>query len=139
MSEGRKFQLNLKFGEQYKETLFNIEGDSAEEFRANVEWAVASVDEIVGAAVAYGVAYNLKKPQDAPAAPKSGGWSNGGSQQSTQQAAPAADGPSGPAPTCRHGEMRYRPGGYSQRTKSNYNAFWSCAGPRNEQCPSVNA
>jgi hypothetical protein len=137
MSDGYKYQLNLKFGEQYKETLFNIQGDSQEEFQQNVAWAVDNVDGIVGAAVAYGVAYNIKKPQDDPQPQKSGGWSNNGSQQSQQQ--PAQVNQSGPAPTCRHGEMKFVPAGYSQRTKKNYDAFWSCQGPRNEQCDTVKA
>lgn len=134
MSDGYKYQLNLKFGEQYKETLFNIQGDSQEEFAQNVDWAVKSIDEIVGAAVAFGVAYNLKKPQDNPPPQKQGNWSNQGSQQSQQPAASAA--PSGPAPTCRHGEMKYVAAGISKNNKA-YPAFWACTGPRNEQCDGV--
>lgn len=137
MSENRHFQLNLKFGEQYKETLFNIEGDTQQEFSDNVDWAVKSVDEIVGAAVAFGVAYNLKKPQDNPA-PAQGGWSGNGSQQSQQQTQQVQQN-SGPAPTCRHGEMKLVPGGISKRTQKPYKAFWSCQGPRNEQCDTVDA
>lgn len=143
MSEGRKFQLNIKFGGGYEAPLLNIEGDSADEFQANVAFAVDNAEAIIDAAVAFQAGYNVKKPQDnPPPAPKQGGWSNKGSQQSTQQAAsaPADAGPSGPAPTCRHGEMQYRPAGYSQRTKSNYNAFWSCPSrDRNDKCDTVNA
>jgi hypothetical protein len=133
MSDDFAFQLNLKFGEQYKETLFNVRGKTAQEFKANVEFALTSVDAIMDAAVAYAAAYEIKKPTNSPPPEKS--WSDRGSQQSTQPASSA----SGPAPSCRHGEMKYVPGGYSQRTKRNYGAFYSCQGPRNEQCDTVQA
>jgi hypothetical protein len=135
MSDDFKLQANFKFGQEYKETLLNIRADSAQEFQELVEFAVSSADAIVGAAIAFGVAYELKKPKDNPPPQRQSSWSNSGSQQSTQPAAA----PSGPAPTCRHGEMKYVPGGYSQRTKKNYGAFWSCQGPRNEQCDTVQA
>jgi hypothetical protein len=141
VSEKRKFQLSVKFSSGYDSPMLNIEGDTAEEFAANVEFAASSVEAIVNSAVLFQAAYNVKKPQDvpAPAAPKSQ-WSNSGSQQTQQQpAAPAQDTqPPGPPPTCRHGAMNWKPPGYSQRTKKNYAGFWTCPGPRQDQCAAVN-
>jgi hypothetical protein len=125
--------------------LLNIEGDSPQEFQENVQFAMESVEAIVDAAVLFQAAYNVKKPQDhpnpPPAARQTQSWSSGGSQQQTQPqpAAPAQDTqPPGPPPTCRHGAMNWKPPGYSQRTKKNYAGFWTCPGPRQDQCAAVN-
>lgn len=135
MSEDFKLQANFKFGEQYKETLLNVRADSAEEFAALVDFAVQSADAIVGAAVAFGAAYEVLKPQDNPPPPQS--WSSQGSRQSQQPAQTAA--PAGPPPTCAHGPMRYVPAGRSKATNKPYKAFWSCTGPRESQCDTVDA
>lgn len=136
MSEGRKFQLNIKFGGGYEAPLLNVEGDTQQEFQQNVAFVVNNAEEIVNAATVFQAAYNVSKPQDNPPPQKQGGWSNQGSQQSSQ---PAATTQQGPAPTCRHGEMKFVPGGTSKRTNRPYDAFWSCNGPRNEQCDTVKA
>lgn len=130
MSDGYVFQLNVKFDEDYDSPLLNIVGRTAEEFQANVQFASESAGEIAKAAVMLQSAYKVAKPKDEKDDKPRSSWSNQGSQRSSQPA-PAN---SGPAPECRHGEMKYVPAGYSQRTKKNYNAFWSCTGPRNDQC-----
>jgi hypothetical protein len=149
VSDQRKFQLNIKFGGGYEAPLLNVEGDNEEEFQRNVAFVVDNVVGIVEAATLFQATYNLKKPQDGPppAAPASyaftsgaKSWSSGGSQQAQPQpAAPAQDTqPPGPPPTCRHGAMNWKPPGYSQRTKKNYAGFWTCPGPRQDQCAAVN-
>lgn len=130
-------QANFKFGDAYKETLLNVRADSPQEFQELVEFVTSSADAIVGAAITFGVAYELKKPKDEPAATNKS-WSSQGSRQS-QQATASASNNSGPAPTCRHGEMKYVPAGTSKRTGKDYDAFWSCTGPRNEQCDTIQA
>lgn len=138
MSDARKFQLNIKFGGGYEAPLLNIEGDDEAEFQKNVAFAVDNVEHIVDAAVLFQASYNVKKPSDNPPPTQSQqkSWSNSGSQQSSQ---PAATNTGGPAPTCRHGEMKYVAAGVSKRTNKPYDAFWSCTGPRNEQCDTVKA
>ena len=131
MSENRKFQLNLKFGAGFEAPLLNIEGDTQEEFQKNVEFVLNSVDPIVEAAIVFQQAYQLKQPKDESQPAQTNNWSNRGSQNSTQ---PAASQPSGPAPSCRLGEMKDVRAGFSKRTNKPYNAFWSCTGPRNDQC-----
>lgn len=141
MSDKRKFQISIKFSSGYDSPMLNVEGDTAEEFAANVEFAASSVEAIVNAATLFQAAYNVKKPQEAPPAQPAqqqrSTWSNSGSQ-SSQQAPAANTQPDGPPPACRHGEMRWRPPGVSQRTKKPYKGFWACSGPREEQCQSVN-
>lgn len=135
MSDNYRFQLNVKFDEGYDSPLLNIVGDTQEEFQQNVEFAASSAAEIAKAATMLQAAYKLAKPKDEPqngGGSRNGSWSNRGSQQASQQQ--QSQQPDGPAPTCRHGEMKYVAAGFSQRTKKNYNAFWSCTGPRNEQC-----
>lgn len=134
MSENRKFQLNIKFGGGYEAPLLNIEGDTPQEFAANVQYAVDNIEHLVGATTLFLAAYNVQKPQDnpppappvqPPAAPQGqpqGPWS----QQGTQQAPPAfAQGssfgggdrglnapqqaePQIPAQFCSHGQMQLR-------------------------------
>lgn len=139
MSDARKFQLNIKFGGGYEAPLLNIEGDSAEEFQANVGFCIDNVVDIVRAATLFQATYNVEKPHDAPpaAAPAAAkSWSGSGSQQ----AAPAAAaGQPGPPPSCAHGDMKWRPPGISQRTKKAYDGFWACTAPRDQQCAAVNA
>ena len=139
MSDGYKLQLNVKGDSGYDAPLININGDSPEEFQRNVAFVVENADEIMGAVTTLQAAYLLKKPKDDPAPAqqqRQQSWSNSGSQQSQQQPASA---PGGPAPTCRHGEMKYVPAGFSKRTNKSYNAFWSCTGPRQDQCDTVAA
>jgi hypothetical protein len=149
VSEKRKFQLNIKFGGGYEAPLLNIEGDDEQEFRANVAFAMDNVEELVKATTLFQAAYNVHKPQDNPppsvpqttvAGATGHSWSSGGSQQTQQQPADQAQDtqPPGPPPVCRHGAMNWKPPGYSQRTKRNYSGFWTCTGPRNDQCASVN-
>lgn len=135
MSDDFKLQANFKFGQEYKETLLNVRADTPEEFQQLVEFVVSSADAIVGAAVAFGAAYEVLKPTDNPP-PQQKSWSSQGSRQSEQ---PAAAPSGGPAPTCRHGQMKYVPGGVSKRTQRPYKAFYSCTGPREDQCDSVDA
>lgn len=138
MSEDFKLQANFKFGDAYKETLLNVRADSPQEFQELVEFVTSSADAIVGAAITFGVAYELKRPKDEPAATNKS-WSSQGSRQSQQGAPPPTSNSGGPAPTCRHGEMKYVPAGTSKRTGKDYDAFWSCTGPRNEQCDTIQA
>ena len=140
MSEKRKFQLSVKFSGGYDSPMLNIEGDTAEEFAQNVEFAASSVEPIVNTATMFQAAYNLKKPQDAPAQSQPAqakSWSSSGSQQT--QAPTDNTQPPGPPPSCRHGEMSWKPPGYSQRTKKNYDGFWTCPSRnRQDQCAAVN-
>jgi hypothetical protein len=128
-----KFQLNIKFDGGYDAPLLNVVGETQDEFRQNVEFAMASADAIIDAALAFQQGYQLKKPKDEPAPPPAQSWSSGGSQQQSQP----ASAPAGPPPTCRHGEMKYVPAGISKRTQKAYKAFYSCTGPRQEQCDTV--
>jgi hypothetical protein len=141
MSDGYKLQLNIKGDGGYDAPLININGNDPEEFQRNVAFVVDNADDIMGAVTTLQAAYLLKKPSDNPPPQKTGGWSGNGSQQSQQQTQQVQQAPqnSGPAPTCRHGEMKLVPGGISKRTQKAYKAFWSCQGPRNEQCDTVDA
>lgn len=130
------FQLNVKGDAGYDAPLLNIVGETQAEFEKNVGFAIDNADHIMDAVVALQVAYQLKKPKDAPPAQQQQqSWSGGGSQQSQQ--APQQSAPGGPSPECRHGAMKYVAAGVSKRTGKAYNAFWSCQGPRNEQCDTV--
>jgi hypothetical protein len=52
---------------------------------------------------------------------------------------PVSNAPTGVAPSCAHGPMRFVPGGISKNTGKGYPAFYSCPAPKGEQCKSVNA
>jgi hypothetical protein len=132
VSDGYKIQVNIKGDEGYDAPLINVCGDTQEEFQSNVGFVLDNADNIMSAVVALQAAYKLKKPKDEPREQKGRSWSNSGSQQSQQ--APAASEATGPAPECRHGAMKYVPAGVSKRTNKAYSAFWSCTGPRNDQC-----
>src|SRR4051794_4734920 len=125
---GYKLQLKIKGDGGYDAPLININGNDPEEFQKNVAFVVDNADAIMGAVTTLQAAYLIKKPSDNPPPAKTGSWSGNGSQQSQQtaQTAHAANvgSPSGPAPTCRHGEMKYVAGGISKKTQKPYSAFW---------------
>jgi hypothetical protein len=52
---------------------------------------------------------------------------------------PVSNAPTGVAPSCQHGPMRFVPGGISKTTGKGYPAFYSCSAPKGQQCKSVNA
>lgn len=138
MSEPYVFQLNVKGDEGYDAPLVNITGATQEEFEANCRFASEHSSDIMATATALQAAYKLLKPKNESKG-QGNTWSNRGSQKSTQ---PPAEAPqdAGPAPQCRHGQMVYKPAGYSERTKKNYNAFWACPSrDRNDQCQAQNA
>jgi hypothetical protein len=138
MSESYVFQLNVKGDEGYDAPLVNITGASQEEFEANCRFVSEHASDVMATATALQAAYKLLKPSPEPkgSGGRNNSWGNKGSQQSSQQAPPEDV---GPAPRCRHGEMKYVPAGFSTRTKKNYGAFWACEGPREEQCDSQSA
>lgn len=140
MAEGYKFQLNIKFDEGYDSPLLNITGDTPVEFGENLAAARQNADDIVETAVLLQAGYKLKKPSDGPQKTQNASWGQQGTQQSQQAPQQSQSAPAGPPPTCRHGEMVYKPGGISKRTGNAYNAFWACGSRnRNDQCPSQNA
>ena len=120
------FQLNAKVGVH----LINIIGDSQESFESNLKWATENAAGIVSAATALEAAYGVKELA-----------ANVTSTTVTnEQAQPAQAAQSGaPGPSCTHGAMKYVPGGTSTRTNRPYKAFWSCTGPRDSQCKTVDA
>lgn len=132
VSDGYKIQVNIKGDEGYDAPLINVCGDTQEEFQSNVAFVMDNADHIMGAVVTLQAAYKLKKPKDEQGQQQRS-WSNSGSQRSSQPPA-NNNAPAGPAPECRHGEMKYVAAGFSKRTNKPYNAFWSCTGPRNDQC-----
>jgi hypothetical protein len=53
---------------------------------------------------------------------------------------PPSNAPTGVAPSCVHGPMRFVAGGVSKSTGKGYPAFYSCTMPKGQdQCKSVNA
>lgn len=117
MSEYR-FQLNVKVGQH----LVNVIGNDAAEFEANLKFTEENAGGIVKAAVALEAAYGVNA---LPVA----------SVQVSQSA--AASQPAGPNPSCRHGDMEFKPAGVSKAGRK-YSAFYACtSGNRQDQCPAV--
>ena len=53
---------------------------------------------------------------------------------------PVSNAPTGVAPSCAHGPMRFVQGGVAKATGRGFPAFWSCTEPKGPtQCKSVNA
>ncbi len=119
-------------------TLINLRAETPEELSNMLGWIQEHAQEIVAVPAALHAAANasnagLTSPsqpvQQAPApAPQHQSWGQPAPQQNT-----------GPAPSCAHGPMKFVPGGISKRTQNPYPAFWSCNGPRDQQCDSQNA
>lgn len=40
--------------------------------------------------------------------------------------------------SCKHGQMKFVPAGFSQKSQKNYAAFYVCQGPANDKCKSQN-
>ena len=141
MSSDYVLQANVKVGQH----LINITGSDTDEFKANLQWTTENAAGIVAAAVALEAAYqvgplagnvtgvqvNQQQPQQAyqqaAAAPA----------QTYQPQQPQGNG-GAPAPSCVHGVMRLKVAGTS-KAGNHYNAFYSCQGPRETQCKTVNA
>ena len=142
------FQLNVKLGKGYDAHLVNVTGVGAADFKENLQWVTENAAGIASTATALEAAYGVKEIAANVAATQvvneapTGQWadrSHSQPQQQYQQAAvqPAQQG-AAPAPSCKHGAMRLKAAGTS-KAGNHYNAFWSCQGPREDQCKTVNA
>jgi hypothetical protein len=146
------FQLNVKLGKGYDAHLVNITGVGAADFKENLQWVTENAAGIASTATALEAAYGVKEiaanvaevqvHNDAP-----GQWADRSHAQGQQQPQQAYQQPAvqqappnpGPVPSCQHGAMKLVPGGISKNTGKAYNAFYSCNGPRDSQCKTVNA
>ena len=142
------FQANVKLGQH----LINIVGISPEEFQTNLQWVTTNAAGIVSTIAALEGAYAVKPltanvastqvVNDTPA----GQWADRSHAQGQQQPQQAYQQPAvqqappnpGPVPSCQHGAIKLVPGGISKNTGKAYNAFYSCTGPRESQCKTVN-
>jgi len=141
------FQLNVKLGKGYDAHLVNVTGIGAADFKENLQWVTTNAAGIVSAATALEAAYTVKPlaPQvastqvvnEAPAGEWAARTYAHAAQQQAQQPA-AQPQQQAPAPSCAHGPMRFKAAGTSKAGNA-YNAFWSCTGPRESQCKTVNA
>ena len=114
-----RFQLNVKVGND----LVNIAAMDAEEFEAALKWVEENAAKVAAAALALAAV-----GQVAPLAAQTA---------STQvQSAPAPQ-PEGPVPTCRHGNMEFKPAGVGKASHKPFNAFWACTASRDQQCKPI--
>lgn len=111
-----RFQLNVKVGND----LVNIAAMDAEEFEASLKWVEENAAKVAAAALALAAV-----GQVAPLAANTA---------STQVQATPAAAPDGPAPSCRHGNMVFKPAGTNKAGRA-YSAFWACTSSnRQDQC-----
>jgi len=139
-------QLSVKLGKGYDAHLINIAAADTAEFEARLKWVAENAAGIVSTAVALEAAYGVKEiagkitsvsVSNHPQANNSGGESYAqpasgvypGAQNTQTQA---------PGPSCGHGAMKYVKAGVSKAGRD-YRAFWSCNGPRDSQCKTVDA
>ena len=134
MSENWKIQVSPKLGQ----TLVNVRGESAEEFQANLEFAVANAQFIADAVAHLEAAYNLAAggvsvapaAQPVPAQPVVTHATPAAPATTTPAAQPAASA----APSCHHGPLVYR------EAKPGSGKSWRgyfCPSPKGtpDQCP----
>ena len=151
MSNEYTFQLSVKLGKGYDAHLINITGSSPIEFEENLKWCTTNAAGITSTVTALEGAYggmalapHVASTQVTNTAP--GQWADRSHatgqqqpQQAYQQAAVQQAPPNqAPVPSCQHGAMVLRPAGISKGNKA-YSAFYSCTGPREDQCKTVNA
>lgn len=148
MANEYALQLNVKLGKGYDAHLINITGVDQVGFESNLKWCTANAAGIVSTATALEAAYGVKEiapnvastqvvnSAQVPSGDPS--WAHRPPDAAPQQQYQQPQQQGRPAPSCAHGPMKHVPAGTSKAGRA-YNAFYSCTGPRESQCKTVDA